>query len=282
MLLHTLIAMEWKAFIRRWRSRGPATGLALLLACAATMAQWDLGTSLNLSGTDPDDRQVLGVADPEQPDDAVSLGSARRKTSTRSIVSGSFVLEGDLTPAPSDLVPGMVLTIVPLEVNAPAPTLALNGLTGRPILKGDGIALDAGDLRPGVPVRVIFDGTVFQLVSATFLGCSSGYVPVTNTYCIADQPGEAATFYDAIAACGAQGGRLCTISEWSHACSSLPWFFGTVTQAEWVDHAANNNTGAKLVGVGIDGGGVGEGSGCEFGGQSPPTNLFPYRCCYNR
>ncbi|HNR56152.1 MAG TPA: hypothetical protein PKJ19_13360 [Flavobacteriales bacterium] len=146
------------------------------------------------------------------------------------------MLEGDLTPAPSDLVPGMVLTIVPLEVNAPAPTLALNGLTGRPILKGDGIALDAGDLRPGVPVRVIFDGTVFQLVSATFLGCSSGYVPVTNTYCIADQPGEAATFYDAIAACGAQGGRLCTISEWSHACSSLPWFFGTVTQAEWVDH----------------------------------------------
>ena len=266
----------------RLRSRGLVSSLALFLGSLVSMAQWELGTPLQLSGSSPADRQVLGVSDPLEPNDAVSLGSARRNTATRAIVTGNVALSGDLTPAPVDLVSGMLITILPMEANAAAPTLALNGLTSHPILKGDGLGLDAGDLRPGVPARLVFDGEAFQLLASTFLGCPDGYVPVSSTFCIADQPNEAATFHDAIAACGAQGGRLCTISEWSHACSALAWFFGTVTQAEWVDHAANNNTGAKLVGVGIDGGGVGEGAGCEFGGQSPPTNLFPYRCCSNR
>lgn len=282
MLLYALIIMERKLVVRSCQPRSLLTSCALFLAGVTGMAQWDLGTSLQLSGTNAIDRQVLGVPDPEGPADAVSLGSARRNTTNRAIISGSTALSGALVPAPAALVPGMIITVLSLEANAAAPTLALNGLSAHPIVKGDGLALDAGDLRPGVPARMIFDGDAFQLISATFLGCPSGYVSVSNTYCIADQPGKAATFYDAIAACGAQGGRLCTISEWSHACSSLAWFFGTVTQAEWVDHAANNNTGAKLVGAGIDGGGIGEGSGCEFGGQSPPTNLFPYRCCYNR
>lgn len=256
--------------------------LLLLGSTRAGICQWDLRTSLSLTGSDPNDRQVLGVHDPEQPADAVSLGAARRNATTRVIVSGSTDLTGDLLPAPAQLTAGMVITILPMAMNTAAPTLALNGLPAYPILKENGNGLDVGDLRPGLPARLGFNGAAFQLLSSTFLACPDGSIAVGAAYCINQWPGEQASFFDALEACGAQGGRLCTISEWSHACSSIPSFFGTVSQAEWVDHAANNLTGAKLVGVGIDGGGVGEGSGCEFGGQSPPTNLFPYRCCYNR
>ncbi|MCC6541649.1 MAG: hypothetical protein IT225_05470 [Flavobacteriales bacterium] len=237
---------------------------------------------LSFSGTDPAARQVLGLQPPIGASDAVSLGAARANTTTHVVISGSSALTGDLVPAASILTAGMVISVLPLEVNGPAPTLDLNGLGPRAVLKENGQPLDAGELRTGVPARLVFDGSAFRSITASFLGCPPAYAVVSNTYCITAQPGAAVTFFEAIEACSDQGGRLCTISEWSHACSSLPWFFGTVLQAEWVDHAANNTTGAKLVGVGIDGGGVGEGSGCAFGGQSPPTNPFPYRCCYNR
>lgn len=259
--------------------------LILLHWCAGlstVQAQLNVGSTLVLSGETLEDRQVTGLNLPVEASDAVSLGALRNTSMNAVSVEGSSILTGDLVPAPSAYTAGMIITVVPNAAIADGATIDLNGLGPRSIVRPGGVPIGSGDLRIGMPARMIYDGTRFQLVSATHLPCATGYTVANERYCIADQPLPAATFFDAITTCAEQGARLCTISEWSHACRSIPGFFATVTEAEWVDHAANNNTGAKLVGFGIDGGEGGQGSGCEYGGQVVPTTPYRFRCCSNR
>ncbi|MEZ4739555.1 MAG: hypothetical protein R2818_09445 [Flavobacteriales bacterium] len=121
-----------------------------------------------------------------------------------------------------------------------------------------------------------------SLSGSTALPCPVGFSPGTRDFCVADSSLAAVTWFEASAYCGAIGARLCTISEWTHACNQYPGFIGTVISAEWVDHAANNTNGAKLVGAGSDGIGGVPGVNCRYGGQSPPENPFRFRCCAHR
>lgn len=246
------------------------------------MAQVNVEVPLELIGNDPEDRQVTGLAAPLEPGDAVRLGSARTADPNTVVLSGNMDLSGVLTPVPVEYTTGMMITVITSSANLEGATLNLNGIGPRPIIRSGGVPIAPGALQPGKPARLVYTGTDFQLVSATSLPCPASFTVANKGYCIADQPLPAATFFDAINTCAAQGARLCTISEWSHACRSIPGFFATVTEAEWVDHAANNNTGAKLVGFGIDGSEAGPGSGCEYGGQVVPTTPYRFRCCSNR
>ena len=260
------------------------TGLVipfLLWGTVELPAQWELPVPLNLTGANPNDRQVNGLTTPAASSDAVSLNAARELVYARTTVTGNTALLGQLTPSLAAYIPGMLVTIIPTLANAAAPTLDLNGLGPHFIVKPGNIPLLAGDLRPGIPVRVAFNGTYSVLASATHIPCPTGYSSPHHALCIQAEPQAAATFYSAASICVEQGARLCTISEWSHACHMLSGFFATVSEAEWVDHAANYNSGAKLVGVGIDGGEA-VGSGCNFGGQNTPTTPARFRCCIDR
>lgn len=260
--------------------RRSASAVLLVLAFAGH-GQWELPGPIILTGQAPDDRQVIGLEAPVAAGDAVSVDAVRTQAYARATVTGTTALIGELVPAPSEYTAGMVVTVIPAAANTEATTLELNGLGPRFIVKQENTPLRVGDLRPGVPVRLIFDGTYFQLVSATHLPCPSGYSSPHHGLCIENDPRTTATFFNAVSACVEQGARLCTLSEWSRACHVLPGFFGTVLEAEWVDHAANYSNGAKLVGVGIDAEGN-VGSGCDFGGQNTPSTPARFRCCIDR
>lgn len=253
-----------------------------LIGAMNGLAQLNVGTPLVLSGLEGNERQVTGLAPPVDPGDAVSLGAMRTVKMSTVSLSGGLQLTGNLLPDPAAYTTGMIITVVATSTVADGATIELNGLGPKAIVRSGGVPILSGDIRVGIPSRLIYDGVRFQLLSSTQLPCPSGFSVANERYCIADQPLPAATFFDAINTCAAQGARLCTISEWSHACRSIPGFFATVTEAEWVDHAANNNTGAKLVGFGIDGSEAGPGSGCEYGGQVVPTTPYRFRCCSNR
>lgn len=255
-------------------------GLALLVPAGGS-AQWDVPVKLVLTGQTPDDRQVTGLADPVAAHDAVSLDAVRTNVYAHTSVNGSTALIGQLTPAPEGYSAGMVVTIIPTQTNTEAATLELNGLGPRFIVKTGNVPLMAGDLQPDMPARLIYDGTYFLLISATHIQCPSGYTSPHHDLCIQNEPQAAATFFNAASTCIGQGARLCTLSEWSRACHVLSGFFDTVLEAEWVDHAANYSTGAKLVGVGIDGGEA-VGAGCDFGGQNTPITPARFRCCIDR
>ena len=276
---------------RHFRAAALSNRFQLVLVCTLALwllpthisfAQWELTTPLVLDGPQVADRQAVGLADPLLPDAAMSLRAARSGTANLATVVGSGSLVGELLPAPIGYQPGMIVTVVAATPNAAAATLDLNGLGPRLILKQGAIALASGDLKPGIPARLIYDGEYFRLLSSTQLECPTGFKAVTHGYCIADQAQPAMNFFQAARNCVTQGARLCTINEWSYACRELPGFLSSVAAAEWVDHAANNGNGAKLVGAGSDGENAVQGSGCNYGGQSPPTAAFGYRCCANR
>ena len=149
-------------------------------------------------------------------------------------------------------------------------------------IKRGGLPLDSADLLPGLPSTMIYDGSNFQLIGSVALACPVGFSAGTRDFCVADSSRAAVTWFEASAYCSGIGARLCTISEWTHACNQFPGFIGTVISAEWVDHAANNTNGAKLVGAGSDGIGGVPGVNCRYGGQSPPENPFRFRCCAHR
>ncbi|MFN3875772.1 MAG: hypothetical protein ACK4L7_07670, partial [Flavobacteriales bacterium] len=65
-------------------------------------------------------------------------------------------------------------------------------------------------------------------------------------------------------------------------CRTDPAFIGTVSNWEWIDSAANDNSTAKVVGYGGDGASAPPAIGCNRGYHQPPSSAVRYRCCYSR
>jgi hypothetical protein len=72
-------------------------------------------------------------------------------------------LTATLTPAPTALVPGMVLDVGILAENTGAATLDVNGLGAAPIKTMAGAALQRGDLILGSIMRFVYSGTAWLL-----------------------------------------------------------------------------------------------------------------------
>ena len=79
-----------------------------------------------------------------------------------------------LSPAPTALTPGLVVVWKPAAANtAAAPTLAVNGLTAKPITKCGTAALLASDLSTAELEIAVYDGTEFQLLNPVTGLCST-------------------------------------------------------------------------------------------------------------
>lgn len=258
-------------------------GLFSLFTATTVLCQWDVPVRMTLDGQDDEQRQVVGVAAPATPEAAVSLEAARDLRTSFAYVSGTDVLSGTLVPAPIAYVPGMVVTIVPQDTNSVAAQLALNGLPPVDLVRQDGSAVEAADLPTGMPARLAFDGTAFRLLNSVRLKCPAGYTAGSNEFCIGDSASVAANYWTANVRCGNAGARLCSVAEWMTACARIPGFFGTVPEAEWMDHAGNNVTSVKLIGHGLEGIDISSfGSGCTYGNWDVPATPHPYRCCISR
>jgi len=257
--------------------------LISVFAASTALCQWDVPVRIILDGEDAGKRQVVGVAAPTQADAAVSLGSARDLRTSFAYVAGSSVLSGTLTPGLSSYTAGMVVTIIPQDVNDGGALLALNGLTPTAIVRQDGSPVQQADLAVGKPVRLAYDGIQFRLLNSARLNCPAGYTAGSNEFCIGDSASVAVSYWTANVRCGNAGARLCSVSEWMTACARIPGFFGTVPEAEWMDHAGNNVTSVKLIGHGLEGIDISSfGSGCTYGNWDVPGNFHPYRCCISR
>ena len=249
----------------------------------ALTAQWQVPVPVVLDGPQPEQRQVIGLEDPVSSSSGVSVDAARALATSFAQVTGTAVLTATLTPAPMGYAAGMVVPIMPAQANAPNASLDLNGLGPVPIVKLGGLPLDSADLTVDAPHRLVYDGSSFHLLTAATRPCPAGYQVGSREFCIADSSQEALDFLDAGTACRDANARLCTWSEWVHACLSKPGFIGSVLDFEWVDHAANNTSNAKRVGRGSDGSSAEDlGIGCIHGHHTLPTNPTRFRCCTSR
>lgn len=250
----------------------------VFLQTVSISAQLDIPSRVVMNGADAEDRQVTGLGDPISEDAGMSLNAARSGITWTANASGSTILQAALDPPLAAYASGLLITLIPDAPNSPDAQLDLNGLGARPLVKWGGVPLDSADLIPGSPFRFVFDGAQFHLLGEVTLPCPEGFSPVTKRLCVMDSPIGPSSLYNAITTCGAMNARLCTFSEWAHACRSQPAFLATVIQLEWVDDAANSTSNAKNVGVSS----VTQEFGCEYGANGNPLDGYRYRCCRNR
>lgn len=250
------------------------TGLMAIQA----YGQWNVPDRIILDGAAPSDRQVHGLATPQDAGDGASAGTDRTSAAEAAVATGTDALNIALVPAPAALTPGMRIVLLPTAVNTGAVTLQVNALPAMEVRKFVDQPLDSADLAPGRPVELVFDGTVFQVAGQLHPGCPAGYKPIGRTACVEAVSREPLNWYAANVNCANEGKRLCGFSEWIQACLQQDNIFGTVVDYEWVDEAANSTNLAKLMGVNEttllpD---------CKSGGHRVPTSTQRFRCCYDR
>lgn len=248
--------------------------LLMPLACAA---QWNMPGRLVLDGPDPQDRRVTGSGSPTDAGDGVSAATARDQFAVFATATGTDQLSITLQPAPTAYVSGMIVSLEPTAANTGPVTLDVNGLGPLPVVKHATLPLDSGDLRTGIPALLVFDGTAFQWSGPADPACPAGYMAISRDVCMQSTTNDPITFFGANVQCVARGARLCTMGEWYQGCSMPGGFAAGLAAYEWVDHAANNSSDAKRMGMN-DLGQI----GCKNGGLAAPLTTHVYRCCWDR
>lgn len=251
--------------------------LALSVGLGAS-AQWQVPTRIVLDGTNADQRQITGLAVPQQPSDGASANTDRGDATSFAQAQGTNALTLSLAPALTNYAPGLRITFVAGSVNTGDASLNIDGLGPVPLRKNVNAPLDSADLKPGIPVEVVHDGAAFQVVNQLYPGCPTGYSPISRDVCIADQPNDTLNWYAANNWCNDHGARLCGFQEWLQGCLKYPAFVATVSDYEWVDSGANYNNMAKNMGW-TDTSTAGD---CRAGSRQIPTVNFRSRCCYDR
>lgn len=252
------------------------TGCSLLAGMAH--AQWTVPTSVVLDGTDPAQRQVTGLGAPTGEANGANLDADRYRTTSFGVAEGNGALTLHLAPSLQAYVPGLRLTISPQAVNLGDVTLDVDALGPVPVRKYLTLPLDSGDLVPGIPVDLIYDGAVFQVGNQLHPACPPGMMALGRESCIETTPHEAVTWYASGVLCADRGLRLCSFAEWMRGCMQTPAFLSTVADFEWVDDAANLYNTGKTMGLNS----VTFVPDCRGGGHKLPTALSPYRCCSDR
>lgn len=254
--------------------------LAILaaLTCRAAVAQWDVPVPVVLSGAAAADRQVKDLALPVSTDHGASAASVRSQSTTHAMAQGTDALTAGFTPALAAYSAGQLLSLTPSAANTGPATLNVDGLGAVPILKFTTAPLDSADLRPGIPVLMVFDGAAFQLLSQTGIACPPGFLEVNREVCVEAVPYGPASWYNAVSQCSLRGLRLCGWADWFRGCSMPGGFVNSIVEYEWVDSAANDNNHGKR--VGLETGTTNP--DCYGGGTALPLGLNNFRCCYNK
>lgn len=244
----------------------------------AVMAQLESPVPIVLEGSTNADRQVKGSERPTAPDHGASAETVRFQSVQLSAAIGTNVLTVSLTPSATGYSAGMLLSLVPSAANDTAVTINVDGLGPMPLVKFTNEPLDSADLRPGIPILMVFDGAAFQLISQTGIACPPGMLEVNRDVCVEAVPSGPASWYNAVSICGQRGFRLCGWSDWFKGCSMPGGFLNSIVEYEWLDNASNDNNHGKRVGL-TTGTTTPD---CYGGGTMIPSGSNNFRCCYNK
>lgn len=99
-------------------------------------------------------------------------------------VSGTNTITGAMTPALAAYSTGMIVVFTPANNTTGAATININSLGAKSIVKGDGTALESGDLQASTSHVLVYDGTNFVVLNPLSFslvnGTLSGTLGVTG------------------------------------------------------------------------------------------------------
>ena len=94
-------------------------------------------------------------------------------------VAGTDTITGSMTPDLTAYSSGMIVVLKPANDNTGAATLNIDTLGAKSIKKGDGTALEAGDLQASTSHLLLYDGTNFVLINPLLLIQKAGALNLT-------------------------------------------------------------------------------------------------------
>ncbi|HVG17376.1 MAG TPA: hypothetical protein VM935_20550, partial [Chitinophagaceae bacterium] len=163
--------------------------ILLLIAGSCTVrvnAQVQANKQLQMTGTTEADRRIVGVGTAVDSTDAVNAASVQNNRLTYAMAQSTGNLyRVALLVAPTQYMPGMIVTFKTTAANAGSDSLNVNGLGAKVILKNVSDVLLANDIAANQMVSVIYDGSAFQVISqlrsaASFSGTLAGDVTGTQ------------------------------------------------------------------------------------------------------
>jgi hypothetical protein len=94
-------------------------------------------------------------------------------------VAGTNTITGSMTPDLTAYSTGMIVLLVPANDNTAAATLNIDSLGAKSIKKGDGTALESGDLQASTVHLLVYDGTNFVVFNPLLLINKAGALNAT-------------------------------------------------------------------------------------------------------
>ncbi len=224
-------------------------------------------------------QHVTGLEVPTQGDHALNATSLQNAGFMYCESVGVNALSTTLLPMPDSLVQGLTIHLQITSTNSGGASLEVNTLPVVPIMKNGRLPLDSADLLAGMVVPLIYDGTVFQMLSArqrTRRPCPAGFSEINSQYCIEVNERPALDFPDAAVVCGNAGGKLCSWAEFYAACErdSIHGLNDMTGNYEWTNTTANGDDHVRMAGW----------VNCRSAGTNATISTTPraFRCCYRR
>ncbi|MFZ4797112.1 MAG: hypothetical protein ACOYMA_06430 [Bacteroidia bacterium] len=110
-------------------------------------------------------KQLKGIANPSDTTDAVNVKTVQSGNLLYATATGTNAMNLTITPAITNYNAGMIINFKCPASNTNTVTLNVNGLGARQLFKNVMDSLEAGNIRTGQMVSVIYDGNNFQLLS---------------------------------------------------------------------------------------------------------------------
>ncbi|MBK7553517.1 MAG: hypothetical protein IPI55_02655 [Flavobacteriales bacterium] len=247
---------------------------AVFALAGISNAQVVLDKPLVLSGTDPSDRRIDGLAPASELDNLVTVGAAQDGSLVTALAGGAAnAVTLTLQPATLQYSNGLRVRWTPLAQNTGPVTVQVDGLAAVPLRDPSGLEVGLGALRAGVPVEAQFADSVFIFLGSAPSGCPEGFVQVNGQFCMMQAEGPVVNWFDAAAYCSERGASLCTWDEYLFTCQTAQ---GQLTDLfdnwEWIDDTSDHTHSADQIGR----------WSCKsmFNISASLTDLGATRCCY--
>lgn len=247
--------------------------ISLIFISGSISAQTELNNTIRFTGTNDTLREVKNLSRSTSETDLLNASTLQSGTGLFAVATGTDSLLLSLSVGIDSLRPGLLLNILCPAVNTSRVYISEDSVAYTELLKNGNSFLEAGDIKPGQIITVVFDGTNFQLMSPVNRSCPSGMVKVNERYCIETGERAAATFFVAAVTCGDMGAHVCNWSEWYFACQKSGLGLSNMTNNyEFVDTPSNSDGVLRVVGNGT----------CKTAGESFATTARAFRCCFSR
>jgi hypothetical protein len=251
----------------------------------------EVNDKIIMTNTSEDLRKVKGLGTPENETEVISDQFFLSGQINYAVASGTNdTLHLTIYPFPIQIEKGFIISFLSPIENMQIVVAEVNGNSiFYEIKKKAIISLDSADIMSGQLVSMIFDGTNFQIINEIYRKCPSGFIKVTDEYCITPNEPANAYFWKAIRECGKKSARVCSYGEWYYACLNQASLGITnmTGNFEWVDGGGNSlgwttpvtsNTGLMLGNTSCT---DVTSSITDSTHTHSKANPKPYRCCYS-